>query len=128
MVILFSLSLFLFFTPVLKDVVKEAFDLNERILELLVTDIITEAEAFLLFVHSGVTSVDEPPSQGWHRVYPPLPVTDDILAALRAGGRHLYAPSPPTLSLRTSLLARRRRQVEALQRSAQAKENQQQHQ
>ena len=50
--------------PVLTDKAKEAFELNERILELAVAGTITEAEAFPLFVDPGVTSEDSPPHAG----------------------------------------------------------------
>ena len=102
--------------PVRKDEVKEAFDLNERNLELLVSETITEPQAFLLFVDPGVTSDDSPPTQGWHRVFPPLPVTDDILAFLRERGHHLYVPafsSQPTVRFHRREAVRR--QVDALQ-------------
>ena len=117
--------------PVQRDGAKEAFDLNERILELVVAGTITEREAFLLFVDPGVTSDgSETPWQGWHRVYPPLPVTGDIIAALRDRGHHLYAPasSPPSLSARRRAREAVRQQVEALRRRAQAQQNQQQNQ
>ena len=75
--------------------------------ELVVAGILTEAEASPLFVDPGATSDgSETPWQGWHRVYPPLPVP---------GGTPPVAPSPPSLSARRRAREAVRQQVEALQ-------------
>ena len=82
--------------PVLLSFEQKAYDLNERILELLVSDTISELQAFLLFIDPGTSSDGSAtPSQGWHRVFPPLPVTPAILSALRERGPHLYARRTP---------------------------------
>ena len=106
--------------PVLLDFEQKAYDLNERILELLVSDTISETQAFLLFIDPGTSSDGSAtPCQGWHRVFPPLPVTNDVLTALRERGRHLYARRHPR-EVEEVL-----RQVEALEQRAQAQQIQQ---
>ena len=111
--------------PVLLDFEQKAYDLKERILELLVSDTITESQAFLLLTYPG-TSSDESPGgggcpQGWHRVFPPLPVTHSILDSLREKGHHLYETLPGR-SLRVEEVLS---QVESLEQQAQAREDEQ---
>ena len=77
-------------TPVVLGFEQKAYDLNERVLELLAEKRISELLAFLLFIIPGTSSdTSSPPSQGWHRVYPPLTVSPSIFSGLRARNHHL---------------------------------------
>ena len=106
--------------PVLLDFEQKAYDLNERILELLVSDTTTGMQALLLFIDPGTSSDGSAtPWQGWHRVFPPLPVSNVVLTALRERSHHLYARRHPRQV--DEVLS----QVEALAQRAQALEDEQ---
>ena len=82
--------------PVVLSFEQKAYDANERVLELLAVDRIGELYAFLVFINPG-SSTDEqsPPSQGWHRVFPPIPVTPTIVSGLRVRRRNLLGQRSP---------------------------------
>ena len=76
----------------------KAYDVNERVLELWMRDKITEEQAWLLFLWPG-SSTDETPGgegcpHGWHRIFPPLPVSRDIIKFLQTHGHPLYGIPP----------------------------------
>ena len=84
--------------PVLLDYEAKAYDVNERVLELLTRDAISEEQAWLLFLWPG-SSTDGTPGgggcpQGWHRIFPPLPASRNIMDFLRTQGHHLYGVIP----------------------------------
>ena len=84
--------------PVLLDYEAKAYDVNERVLELWMRDEISEEQAWLLFLWPG-SSTDETPGgegcpHGWHRIFPPLPVSSDIIKFLQTHGHPLYGIPP----------------------------------
>ena len=82
--------------PVFQDEITAAFDHNEQVLELVVAGSISELDAWLLFIDPGVSSEDKPATQGWHRVYPPLSVTEEVARFLREYDHHIYQQATST--------------------------------
>ena len=75
---------------------RQAHEINDRVLDLLVEDRVSELLAFTLFVNpeqsASVLRYLPLPSDRWiHRVYPPLPVSPAVSAGLRENNHDLQA-------------------------------------
>ena len=75
---------------------RKAHEVNDRVLDLLVEDRISELYAFTLFLNPEQTDsvrryVPLPDGRWVHRVFPPISVAPAITAGLRELGHHLYA-------------------------------------
>ena len=75
---------------------RKAHEVNDRVLNLLVEDRISELYAFTLFLNpeqpdSVLRYVPLPDDRWVHRVFPPISVAPAITAGLRELGHHLYA-------------------------------------
>ena len=74
----------------------QAHLVNDRVLDLLAADRVSELYAFTLFINpeqpDGVRRYVPLPGDRWvHRVFPPISVAPAITAALRENNHHLYA-------------------------------------
>ena len=74
----------------------QAHLVNDRVLDLLAADRVSELYAFTLFINpeqpDGVRRYVPLPEDRWvHRVFPPISVAPAITAALRENNHHLYA-------------------------------------
>ena len=72
---------------------RQAHEVNDRVLDLLVEDRVSELLALTLFVNPEQSAgALVPPGDRWtHRVYPPLPVSPAVSAGLRENNPDLQA-------------------------------------
>ena len=75
---------------------RKAHEVNDRVLDLLVADRVSELYAFTLFVNpeqpASVLRYLPLPGDRWvHRVYPPIPLSPAVAAGLRENDHDLHA-------------------------------------